>query len=378
MHLFRSFKRVMLFLFWVIVLGNLTGCMRDSASSTSPKASKNPQTPTAEIITEPVASTATPTIANTAIPSRFDVTLLRERQLGDGEKYIVIAFWSQDASTVYYALDTGETTMPRSPEWFAFNVQSRKDVSMSSPPPIIQPPGFLQPVYPQYDGFVSPSRRYRLDLDTNITDFYNRPKDSKSILWLIDTLGEQEPIKLIESKAQILRNIAYWLPGEHKVIFSVTLGESGNDMYLLDVDTRSITPLQELIKRDVTYLFDWSLSPDGQKIVVIDYEGLQILTLEGENLVRSPGYFYRIKWSPDSRLMYYFHGPEWYKNEEIGVYDLSSGKNLSLFSTAELEAKGVYGCFDFSPQGDQVIFWSENEIWLVTHFDVPFPLNSNP
>ncbi|MEW5872167.1 MAG: hypothetical protein AB1894_23095 [Chloroflexota bacterium] len=257
-------------------------------------------TPTQAISRTPSLWPTLPAPTHTAALPGFEVTSLREGQPSDEERCIVTAFWSQDGAKIYYAMDSyafdaSGSILPRSPEWFVIDLHSQTETKMTSSPSIVYPPILnLQFTYPQYEGFISPSGRYRLAIEP------------KNILWLIDTAGEQRPIKVIESGSGILRREPYWLPGEHRVVFSVTIGEIGIELYLLDLDTETVTSLTDAMVPSKAILLEWALSPDGEKIALIDYQGFRILSLEGETLARLSGYFWSMRWSQNSQLVYFF------------------------------------------------------------------------
>jgi len=408
-HLISTIKRSQysptLWLLILIVVGLLTACgypTSDVAISPYPQTTPIPeafQSATPWLFTPQYSSTPRPSLSQTSVPEHspssttaitstrtiipsfiytptpveFSAMVLREPPPGDG-RTVVTSFWSEDGLTVYYGLDVlDEGGEGQSPQWFAIDVSTGQEIALSTSPPIVYTPIFINSVYPDYQGFFSPSGRYHLKLTTN-----NPGIDSQtpvvSTLWLIDTAGVKPTIKVLES-ADMFYHQAFWFPGETNVVFGVG-PEVGTGLYLLEISSGNLTFIIDLTGFNDPNLLEWCLSPDGEKIAVVDGQGnLQVLSLNDGSAINLPGFYQYVRWARDSQMVYYFHGPDWYDVKELGIYDLRSGKMSTLFTLSELEKYGIFGPFDSSPQGDKIVFWGGDEIWLITLSEWPGKTN---
>jgi Tol biopolymer transport system component len=252
-------------------------------------------------------------------------------------------------------------------------VSTGHEIMLSASPPIIYTPIFLNHVYPDFQGFISPSGRYHLKIDTNYAGVYSETP-VVSTLWLIDTTGAKPMVKVLDGADMFYRD-AFWFPGEAKVVFGIG-PEFGTELYLLDISSGKLNSISDLTGFNDTGLLEWCLSPDGEKIAVVDGQGnLQVISLDGASVINFPGFYQNLRWSHDSQMIYYYHGPDWYEVEDLGVYDLRSEKMPTLFTLSELHRHGIFGAFDVSPLGNKIVFWRGGEIRLIILSDCPGQMN---
>lgn len=279
---------------------------------------------------------------------------------------------------VYTYTDTYTSTST----WFSIDVDTGQTVELSSAPPIIYTPVIDGFTYPDYGGFISPSGRYRLNIDSNLDEVgWFSATPIVSILNLIDTTGDEPPYQLINTGDLFYRK-AFWTRDESRVVFGVG-PEYGTDIYVLDIPTLTLTPLSELIGFSFPPdLPDWALSPDGNAIALSDFDHLQVVSLDGQLYADLPVYSHRyvqnIRWAPNSQVLFYLSGTEGFFPEYLQLYDLESGQNHILATVSDLEQSGMsVWFFDVAPRMDKMVFWDSYYIWVVTFENLPENLPQN-
>lgn len=311
-----------------------------------------PSPPTATA-TQTIAPSRTPRPTQTSTQSSFSVKPLRTPNNIDG-RIVLTAFWAQDKSVIYYAL---VKEFFDAPLWFEIRINTDGGVGhiqIPSPPTIMYTPNLpVGGVYLDYQGYLSPSARYRFQITR--TDNYS--------LHLLDSL-EQSKVKLLETSDMNFRD-AYWMPDENKVVFGIG-PKYGTFFYLYDIRDRKLTSFEELLGYTDPNIFEWALSPDGKYIVILG-ENLELFSLDGSFSTTVSGYLSNVRWAGNSQKVYYYFGAQLYNPTNIGYFDMATKTTTDMILLSELEKAGIdIGFFDVSPDGNQLVFWQAGDIWLVS------------
>ncbi|HMR97956.1 MAG TPA: hypothetical protein PKE62_01785 [Anaerolineales bacterium] len=293
-----------------------------------------------------LSSSPTQTIAN------FSVAQIRTPSDTDGRE-VLTSLWSWDGWIIYYALadDKSDALL-----WFELklsNGQVTQDKQLFLPPTIYYPPNLPGGLYDEYQGLISPSKRYSFKI----------VRTENSLLYLLDSV-EHSKVKLLETPDLNFRG-AFWSPDENSVVFGVG-PEYGTTFYLYDIRNHKLSSFEELLGYTDPNVLEWALSPDGKYIAILD-EGLEILSLDGSFSTVINGNFGNVRWAGNSKRIYFYSGDQLYNPTNLGYFDLTSNSTTTLMSLNELEKSGVdIGFFDVSPDGNQLVLWQAGDIWLLS------------
>ena len=273
---------------------------------------------------------------------------------------VLTAFWSQGNSLIYYALVKNHIIR----SWFALDISDKntiKQKQLPSAPPIVYPPHFPgDAIHAQYQGLISPSGRYRFQ----IVSKGDGTRQDNQTLFIFDTV-QQKSLKVLVMP-DINFRAAFWAASENKVIFGVG-PETGTDIFLYDLTKQQLTLPDDLIGFRDPILTGWAPSPDGNYIAVIDSShDLRIFSLEDRTFKIISGYlFENISWAGNSKKLYFFYGKD-EPHESIGFYDIPAKTFEHVLEVPKLSESIYFPFFDVSPDGNQLVFWRNEGIWLLS------------
>jgi len=363
-----------IFLLFILLLILSTGCSTLTTQPTFVSQTVGEQTEVTplpiKIITPEAISTSsnfnitspTPRPLSTSTPFLVDYSFAQIRGPSETDgRSVLTAFWSQDGSLIYYALEDYGI-----PPWFALDISdgnSAKERQLPSAPPILNVPKLPQwGIYDEYQGFISPSGRYRM----RVVSKGDKTRKDNETLFIFDTI-RQVNYKVVEMDDITLKGGAYWSKQEDKVILGVG-PEYGTGIYIYDltrpglIETGNILAFQEI--------YEWAPSPDLKYIALLEGPGnFRIVSLEDKSAIFFPGdrQFQNLRWSGDSNKVYFFYGnPRDYdfNFQFLGSYDVSTKTSEEIIELSRLN-EFIKNCsFDVSPDGKQIVFWRSGDIWL--------------
>jgi WD40 repeat protein len=341
----------------ILFLGSFASCATPNYGYSTATKSYIPQTvPTVFYTVTASPDSATPLPPPTLTPTPINLSVTQIRAPSDTDRREVLAsFWHWDGLIIYYALadDISDALL-----WFEIklnNGQVIQDRQLSSPPAINYAPNLPRGLYYEYQGLISPSKRYSFQIIQTET----------SSLYLLDSV-EQSKVKLLETPDMNFRG-AYWIPGENSVVFGIG-PEYGTFFYLYDIRDRKLSSFEELLGYNDPNISEWALSPDGNYVAILDgNESLKLFSLDGGFSTTVSGYLSNVRWSGNSQKIYYYFGTQHYSPTTIGYYDVATKTAIDMMPLSTLEKLGVdIGFFDVSPDGNQLVFWQAGDIWLVS------------
>jgi len=345
----------------------ITGCGRNSPFPAGVTPGSPPTTPPLSATPTKALPSATATHAPRATATLTLVPALELSMIkgplspgGVVQGTITTVLWSQDGATMYFV--TAPTGGLRPLRWFAIDVETQQESTLTSPPRLIRRPYVpVSGFYSELDGQVSPSGRYELQVVGGLGRLGD-PTPTTSSLQIIDGVSG-ETTTILDGSDFVFKG-GEWFGDERAVMLAVG-PEYGTDLYLLDIASLQLTPLSELTGFEDVNLLEWTLSPDGTMTAVVDGQGaLWILPLEGGQATMLEGFSYNVRWQPDGRKLIYYHGPDWYVLETIDVFDTVTGEVRTIATSYQLEDGSVLGRpLEVAPGAELLAMWSGEEIW---------------
>ena len=359
-------QKIMTALIFPLMLAFLASCAYLSVATPTAVIPTTTQTPLPPFPTRIASPTETnissPTPLALQTPTSVAFSFSRIWTVPENETGVVLtAFWSQDNSLIYYALVKDDLQIRL---WSSLEISDRNNIKEKhfiSAPPIIYPPKFpTGGIYEQYRGLVSPSGRYRF----RIVSQGDVTRQDNETLFIFDTV-QQRNLKVLERPDMDFRG-AFWATSEGKVIFGIG-PETGTDIFLYDLTKQQLILPDDLIGYRDPILAEWVPSPDGKYIAIIDSSyHLRIFSLEGRSSKIIPGYlFENIRWAGNSKKLYFFYGNE-EAHQFLGFYDIPGQTLRNVLELSRLSESIYFPFFDVSPDGNQIIFWRNEGIWLLS------------
>jgi hypothetical protein len=140
--------------------------------------------------------------------------------------------------------------------------------------------------------------------------------------------------------------------------------EIGSSLYLVEIPTRTIILVHEPVG-------EWSLSPDGNRLALIDWQNgiLYLYDIESHHLVQTVATGDHPGWSQDGKTIYYSDqnfswddGPN-----RIMRYRVEQDEVSVLFDTPRITStllNEVSAPFLVSPDEKKIAVWGQDVIWL--------------
>ncbi|MFN8597430.1 MAG: hypothetical protein U0559_14760 [Anaerolineae bacterium] len=295
----------------------------------------------------------------------------------DNGHSVETARWSDDGKVLYYAFHfvDGEN---KELQWVAYDVATQLTKTIQSPlnydtrvwKRLAIPTPRLLNESVELRGNISPSgKRVIYTMGYGGSGPYSTPEPGvqpRTEIWIADSSGKFKT-KLKEFPDSGAGTIwhAAWFNSESEILFGLYY-EYGVDLYIANIENRSVVSLADISEFKGGTETYWSLSPDGTTLAIVDFGNMLWLVslVDGraigvEKSTRMP------YWSKRGNLLYYWWGPEFFHDVALRVYDTESKTISDVVDVSSLTNQGVpVTQFAVSPQGDKIALWG-GSLWLV-------------
>ncbi len=325
-----------------------------------------------------IYSTSTPSMTNTPnLSNKIDVEEIVPaiQYVDDEQERWIRAAYFVDNDVVYGYVMGGFDSAEQEILWNRYDLSTKTEISTN--PPINYDSSFWKEndipkksFHPELYGYFSPS---------GSSVIYNKwygsvfDSDSKTEVW-IEEINTQDKFLVNEfGYSNVYIHRAAWFDNENKVIFNTSY-EGPSEFFIADIPNRKSSPLSDLIGFEILTEKSWGLSPDGESIALIDYEGrLLVISMEtGSYEIIEESKSMMPKWSSDGTEIFYWWGV-YYNRGEIKSYNIQSKSSSTVIDLSSLiqgfqqyEGDGVNiapryyigSDYSISSNGNYLILWS--------------------